>query len=226
MRLALLAAFALSASPGIADPIVVELFTSQGCSSCPPADVMLGELAKRDDVVALSLHVDYWDWIGWEDTFADPRFSDRQRAYASVAGSSVVYTPQFVIGGYDQVAGPSGMQLADLIEKHQHSTTDVLRVASSAEGAKVMAMASDSTGQFVLVTVLPESSVAILRGENAGREIVYHNIVTGWDVLKEWSGEAESLLLPAPPEGHTQFVLAQSLVDGKPGPVLGAVRVD
>ncbi|MGB3408007.1 MAG: DUF1223 domain-containing protein [Jannaschia sp.] len=226
MRLASAALIALLATPVVADPVVVELYTSQGCSSCPPADDILGRLTERDDVIALSLHVDYWDWIGWTDTFADAAFSQRQRDYALVAGSTVVYTPQFVIGGHDQVAGPSGMELAELIEKHNGVTGDILRVASSAEGRKVIAVGSGQAGQLILVTVQPEATVKILHGENAGNDMTYHNIVVGWDVLAEWDGGDTSAILPTPPAGMAQVVLAQSLIDGKPGPMIGAVRVD
>ena len=226
MRLTSFAAAALLALPAAADPVVVELFTSQGCSSCPPADEMLGELANRDDVIALSLHVDYWDWIGWKDTFASPAYSERQRGYASVAGSTVVYTPQFVIGGHDQVAGPSGMQLAELIEKHRDATGDVLRVASGPDGRKVMAMAVAGGGVLILATIQPEETVKILHGENAGQERTFHNIVRGWDVLAEWDGSELATVVPPAPDGMAQVVLAQSLVNGKPGPILGAVRVD
>ncbi|TFL19678.1 DUF1223 domain-containing protein [Jannaschia formosa] len=226
MRLATAALAALLPLSAAADPVVVELFTSQGCSSCPPADEMLGELAEQEGVIALSLHVDYWDWIGWEDTFGHALFSARQRAYASAAGSSVVYTPQFVVGGIDQVAGPSGMELAQLVEAHRGVTDDVLRAASGAEGRKVMAMEVEGGGQLVLVTVLPEAQVKIMRGENAGRTMTYHNVVVGWEVMSDWSGETTSFAVPEPEPGHSSVVLAQKLVDGKPGPVLGAVRLD
>jgi hypothetical protein len=86
-------------------PMVVELFTSQGCSSCPPADAFLGELAQREDVIALAFHVDYWDYIGWKDKFADPLFTTRQRAYAEAQGSSMVYTPQMIVAGAIDVVG-------------------------------------------------------------------------------------------------------------------------
>ncbi|MGB3554164.1 MAG: DUF1223 domain-containing protein [Jannaschia sp.] len=226
MRLApaALSLVALLATPVAADPVVVELYTSQGCSSCPPADAMLGELTHRDDVIALSMHVDYWDWIGWEDTFGSAAFSQRQRDYASVAGSTVVYTPQFVVGGHDQVAGPSGMELAELIDRHRDATGDVLRIAPE-DGRRVV-VTSGEGGTLILVTVQPEATVKILHGENAGHEIAYHNIVRGWDVLGEWSGEEMAVTLPERPAGMIQFVLAQGAVGGKPGPILGAVRVD
>src|SRR6056297_1329329 len=96
------AALASFTAPALADdPVVVELFTSQGCSSCPPADAMLGELAERDDVIPLALHVDYWDYIGWADIFADPAYTRRQKGYAHATGQRMVYTPQMVIDGQD-----------------------------------------------------------------------------------------------------------------------------
>ena len=226
MRAVLSAAlFACTTLPAAADPVVVELFTSQGCSACPPADEMLGELADRDDVIALSLHVDYWDWIGWADTFAEPAYVDRQRAYAAVAGSSVVYTPHFVVGGVDQVAGPSGMALAELVMKHADQTDDVLRPASDGTRA-VTAGLSDASGVLILATYRPTSSVHILRGENAGHDMTYHNIVESWSVLQEWDGSETTVSVPEPEDGLAQAVLAQELVDGKPGPIVGALRLD
>ncbi|MEM9795362.1 MAG: DUF1223 domain-containing protein [Pseudomonadota bacterium] len=215
---------ALATAPATADPVVVELFTSQGCSSCPPADAMLGELTKRDDVIALSLHVDYWDWIGWKDTFANPYYSKRQRAYASAAGSTVVYTPQFVIGGKDAVAGPSGMQLADLVASHQGVTGDVIQPGSGPREIRVTAGPAGT--ELVLVTVEPEAEVRILHGENAGRTMTYHNIVRDWRVLDEWDGTAGTVTLPAPPDGLRQVVLAQQIANGKPGAVLGAMMLE
>lgn len=235
MRLAPLAALFLLAAPLRADPVVVELFTSQGCSSCPPADAMLGELRDKEGVIALSLHVDYWDWIGWKDTFADPAFSARQRAYAAVARSNVVYTPQFVVGGADQLAGPTGMQLAELIERHEGATGDVLRVASTARGREVMTMATgEATGEaggeaggvLILVNFVPEATVHVLSGENAGHDITYYNVVRSWTVLSDWDGGEASVIVPPAPEGQRQAVLAQAQVGGRPGPIRGAVLID
>ena len=227
MRLAPLAALLLLAAPLRADPVVVELFTSQGCSSCPPADAMLGELIAREDVIALSLHVDYWDWIGWEDTFADPAFSARQRDYAAVARSNVVYTPQFIVGGSDQVAGPTGMELSELVARHAGATGDVLRVASTAAGREVMVMATGGAGGvLVLVNFLPEATVRVLHGENAGQDITYHNVVRSWSVLADWDGGEASVVVPPAPPGQRQAVLAQAQTGGRPGPIRGAVLVD
>lgn len=219
---------AFLASTAIADPVVVELFTSQGCSSCPPADALLGQLARRDDVLALSLHVDYWDWIGWPDAFAHPAFTARQRAYAKGEKTNVVYTPQFVVGGTDRVEGAAGMALADVIAAHRDVSADVLRMAMTARGREVLAVPSEhgGRGRIVLVTYRPQATVQIEAGENAGHVMTYHNVVTGWDLLGEWEGGETAYVLPDPPAGHRQAVLAQAWKDGEPGAVLGAVRAD
>jgi hypothetical protein len=228
MRHALLPATVLAltlAAPAMAepDPVVVELFTSQGCSSCPPADALLGELAGRDDVLALSLHVDYWDWIGWEDTFGHAAFSERQRAYAAADGSTVVYTPQFVVGGSDPVAGPSGMELADLIGLHMQGRVDLIR----AEGPDTVALAPrEGGGLLILATIDREATVKVLHGENAGHEMTYHNVVRTWSPVAEWDGAAATYALPPAPEGRDRVVLVQAVEDGLPGAILGAHALD
>ena len=114
------AAFAAISVPATAQsPVVVELFTSQGCSSCPPADKLMHELAKRDDVIALALHVDYWDYIGWKDVFAQPEFTARQRAYARLGNRKMIYTPQMVINGRDHVVGSNPKDTNALISSHK-----------------------------------------------------------------------------------------------------------
>lgn len=223
MRLAFAALLSLLPLNAAADPVVVELFTSQGCSSCPPADEMLGELAERGDVIALSLHVDYWDWIGWADTFADPAHTARQRAYAAAAGSTVVYTPQFVIGGATQIAGPRGMKLMEAVRAHQDATGDVLGVD---DAGRLTLAETGAPARLILATVLPEAEVAIGRGENAGRVFRYHRIVRDWQVLGEWDGAAGTMTLPEAPEGLQRVVLAQRMLGAYPGPYLGAVAVD
>lgn len=226
MRLAPAILLTLLAFPAVADPVLVELYTSQGCSSCPPADEMLGEIADRDDVLALSLHVDYWDWIGWADTFAAPAFTARQRAYAEAAHSNALYTPQFIVGGTDRLAGAAGMALSDLIAAHRAAGGNVLRMATTARGREVMAMPVAGGGRLVLVTYRPEVTVRVLAGENAGREITYRNVVRDWQVLAEWDGAETSVVLPQAPSDMRQAVVAQAVTEGRPGRVLGVVRVD
>ena len=223
IRAALLAlSLAAPAAPATADPVVVELFTSQGCSACPPADAMLAGLAGRDDVIALAFHVDYWDWIGWTDTFGDAAHSERQRRYAAAADTTIVYTPQFVIGGHDAIAGPKGMDLMGAIEAHQGATPDLLR----ADGAG-FAVADGAGGRLTLLFVQPEAEVAIGQGENGGRVMRYHRIVRAMRDLGAWDGRAGRMDLPPPPEGLRRVVLAQAEgEDGGLGRVLGAVALD
>lgn len=230
MRLAPAALFAtacLLTAPASADPVVVELYTSQGCSSCPPADEMLGQLAKRDDVLALSLHVDYWDWIGWKDTFATPAYGQRQLEYSQVVGSNVRYTPQFVIGGEGRIAGPSGMQLGEMVEDYSRKTAELLSADAIDGGMRVTIGSAPKGGELILVTYQPEASVKVLHGENAGHTITYHNIVRGWQVIQAWDGAAVTLDVPVPDDGYNHAVIAQSLMVGdRPGPVIGAVKLD
>ena len=205
-----------------ADPVVVELFTSQGCSSCPPADALMADLADRDDIIPLAFHVDYWDWIGWTDTFGDPAHSARQRGYAEGAGSKTVYTPQFVVGGRAHVAGADGMALSETIAAQADATPDVLRVEG---GALVLAPVAGG-GRLLLVEVLPEAKVEILHGENAGRVVDYHRIVRRVTDLGAWDGGAGTVPLPPATAGHARVALAQAMPDGRPGPILGAVEID
>lgn len=171
-------------------PVVVELFTSQGCSSCPPADAILGELAGRDDVIALALHVDYWDYIGWKDTFADPAFTKRQNEYAFAAGSRTVYTPQMVVGGVDVVLGSDPAGLSAAVKSHQALADTVdLKLERDGDSITVSATASGAGPLDVqLIRYRSEATVEIKRGENAGRSITYHNIVTSISAVDRWDG--------------------------------------
>lgn len=206
--------------------VVVELYTSQGCVSCPPADDYLATLADRTDVIPLALHVDYWDYIGWKDNFADPRFTRRQKAYARAAGSRMVYTPQFIIAGQDRIEGLAPDEAALMMRRHLEApaivTLDVRR-----EDDRIRIEASTATSlpapvEVQLVRYRPEETVTIDRGENAGRTITYRNVVSSWETLGEWTGEAP-LEAVAPVTGaDPAVVILQS-----PGPaaILAAARV-
>ena len=208
-------------------PVVVELYTSQGCSSCPPADVFMERLAADPGVIALSLHVDYWDYIGWADSFARPQFTERQKAYARAAGSRMIYTPQIVVGGLDQVEGSQPELVAALVQKHQAEAVPVaLAVERSGERLVVKAETAvplAGPARVQLVRYLPEKTVTIERGENAGKTVTYRNIVTSWTVLGEWDGagpyEAEAEV--AGPERAAVIVQAAG-----PAGVLAAARAD
>ena len=189
-------------------PVVVELFTSQGCSSCPPADEMMLDLARREGVIALAFHVDYWDYIGWKDSFGAPEFTARQHAYARAAQSTTVYTPQFVVGGVDHVIGARGMDLVDRIDAHQGVATGVeLSAERSGDTLAITARATETAPMTVqLVRYSPLETVAIERGENAGLTLDYANTVRDWAVLGEWDG-SEDLSLSVPVEGDWPSVV-------------------
>ncbi len=173
-------------------PIVVELYTSQGCSSCPPADKLLGELANRDDVIPLALHVDYWDYLGWKDNFGDPKYTSRQRSYARAANKRTIYTPQMIIQGSSHVVGNRPAEVRSLLTAHGHADS-VVNLRASREGTTLRVSlrgVHTAVGPNVvqLVRYLPEQVVSIARGENAGRRITYSNVVVSWTVIGEWNG--------------------------------------
>ncbi len=208
--------------------VVVELFTSQGCSSCPPADALLARLAKREDVLALSMHVDYWDYIGWPDTFARPEHTLRQKAYAHIAGMRSIYTPQMIIAGKDHVIGSKPMDVADYIEMSRDSPA-LLEMEATLEGGVLRFEARSATHmplpdsmQVMLVAFTERASVMIQRGENAGKTIEYANIVTDMTTLGNWDGLGE-LVLEMPVQGTG--AMAVFLQETGPGEILGAVRV-
>ncbi|WP_212525817.1 DUF1223 domain-containing protein [Actibacterium sp. MT2.3-13A] len=205
-------------------PVVIELYTSQGCSSCPPADAFLAELAQRDDVIALALHVDYWDYIGWKDIFANPGFTARQKAYARAAGARTVYTPQMVIGGVDHVVGLQPMQVADLIAAHRAAPSPVELGVERREGGFVVRARSAKPGpmRVQLVRYLPEKTVQIKRGENSGRTLRYSNIVTEWRALADWDGTAPLELAVQAGGEQPAVVLVQR---HGPGRILAAARL-
>ena len=220
---------ALGGGPAVAGDrglVLVELYTSQGCSSCPPADALLAELAERAEVLPLALHVDYWDYIGWADEFASPDHTLRQKAYARGVGSRSIFTPQFVIAGTDHVVGLKPMQLERLIQKNAEEEGPVA-LSVTREGEEVVISAEldavRSPGPMLVqfVTFDPHETVAIERGENAGLTVAYTNIVEDWRVLSEWDGKAPFTASVAA-AGPAAIVVQ---IAG-PGEVLAVARID
>ncbi|WP_071673397.1 DUF1223 domain-containing protein [Nioella nitratireducens] len=209
-------------------PVVVELFTSQGCSACPPADALLAELATRPDVIALSLHVDYWDYIGWADTFASSQFTYRQQSYARAAGQRMVYTPQMIVGGVERVVGYEPMDVAEhIMELREVEYPVEVRLTRTRTGALRIAarasMAFDDPRMLVqLVRYHPEETVEIRRGENAGRTVEYSNVVTDWMQLDHWSGQSPFEMELDDDRSGPVVVLVQM---AGPGLILGAARL-
>ena len=214
-------------SPDVAtNGVVVELYTSQGCSSCPPADEFLAELAGAEHVIALSLHVDYWDYIGWEDKFAHAAFTERQKSYAREAKSRMIYTPQMIVGGVDRVEGNAPDAVVKLIGRHMAVARAVtLTVERQGDVLVIRAVANPPLtegAEVQVVRYLPEATVAIERGENAGRTVTYRNIVTGWDKIGDWPGIAPLEMQADVPAGEPVVVIVQ-----EPGPaaILAAAQL-
>ena len=176
-------------------PIVVELFTSQGCSSCPPADVVLGELKSRQDVLPLSFHVTYWDRLGWPDTFGLEASTERQRIYADLLEKGDLYTPQMVIGGRIDVVGSQRGRVREAIDLLATRRQPGLPIAIEESVLRLgPGPADDAT--IWLFGLDREHDVWIQRGENRGRVIRYHNVVRDVSILGRWSGEVVELALP------------------------------
>ena len=209
-------------------PIVVELFTSQGCSSCPPADALLHRLVDREDVLPLALHVDYWDYIGWKDQFANPAHTVRQKGYAHAAGRSMIYTPQMVIMGQDDVVGADAMELSDAIAKHQRAKPQV-RIKAVREGeilTVTLLPLVDLPQDNMLVQIVqfaPVKSVDITRGELAGHQFNYAHVVEGWQQVGPWDGQEETVIEVPVTGAHPVAVLVQQ---DPYGAILAAARVD
>jgi hypothetical protein len=220
-----------------ADPTpraVVELFTSQGCSSCPPADRVLSELAREPDVVALSLPVDYWDYLGWKDTLAQPAFSARQRAYAQSRGDRQVFTPQMVVNGKTACVGSDRAQVERSILRASDGRPELpVPVSIREEGPTIAIEVGAATGpeRKADVWVLPvvrAQEVAIRRGENRGRSVTYANVVRGLRHAGSWMGRPARYTVPIDTvrvEGADGYVvLLQAADQHSPGPILGAAK--
>ena len=212
--------------------VVVELFTSQGCSSCPPADKYLGRLAGNPDVIALALHVDYWDYIGWTDQFGSPQFTARQKAYARAEGSNTIYTPQFIVNGVDRIEGVDPEKVDSAIRRHL-SQPQAVSLSLSRDVA-MLTIKAEATGPLTgpltvqLVRYRPREAVAIAYGENAGKVVDYHNIVTEWLVLGEWAGDGP-LELTTPAVGDDPVVVILQAAGARaegPGAIVAAASLD
>lgn len=189
-------------------PVVLELFTSQGCSSCPPADALLGRLVRRPGMIALAWHVDYWDRLGWRDPFASRAATERQRAYAARLGAEV-YTPALVIGGRRMEVGSD----PDAIEA-AIATTPAPPVAVSlrrtADGL-IAEVGTAPTGVMAMLAFYePEHTTRIGAGENGGRQLTEYRIVRTAQAAGIWDGTARRIALPSPPPGQGAVLLVQS----------------
>ncbi len=218
----------------VGDPIVVELFTSQGCSSCPPADELLLELAERDDVIALSMPVDYWDNLGWRDTFAAAEHTDRQRGYAQRLPNRRLYTPQMVVNGRFDVVGSRRDEVYETIERLSEETSAQVNINVVNLGdrftVRIAEAPVDLSEVRASVWMIPYHKgplpVSIERGENRGRTISYSNVVNGIRKIGDYWGTMTALF-------HSLEDLQDKKVDGcvivvqedDNGPILAARRM-
>lgn len=215
-------------------PTVVELFTSQGCGSCVTADAYLQSLAKRDDVIALTFPVTYWDYLGWKDTLARPEFDERQRAFATAAASADIYTPQIVIDGVhrevasqpDVIDGLIAFQAAD----RKPAVAIDLRPVPGIIAVNIGAGSLPDGVQSATIRLIQYDArklVTIHKGENAGKQLSYANVVRSMTPVGVWRGEAMGLNLPVRDFRRAGYSgIAILLQAGDAGPILGAAKMD
>ncbi len=213
---------------------VVELFTSQGCNSCPPADAFFAELAAKEDIVALAYHVDYWDYLGWQDTLGRKENTERQYDYMRAFGSRSVYTPQAVINGRSHVNGASRKEVDGALARMERSGEGMrVGIKVSRTSDRVMIDAGDAgngpaDAHVVIVYFDPPQAINIGKGENSGRKMTYWNAVTSIQTAGMWHGKAQRYELPMSEiskKGGCAVLLQSVGKDGLPGPILGAAFV-
>ena len=208
--------------------VVVELYTSQGCSSCPPADDILTELAGRDDVIALGLHVNYWDYLGWRDDLALAAFTERQARFNAIMKSRYrLVTPQMIFNGRDYVAGAKRVKAIDyvnMLSDEPEKAELVVTRGTDAVNIRLSAIAGSSApADLHVVRYVPEIIREIKRGENAGRTIRYTNVVTSWETIAEWDGASDlTLNHPLTGEGAVAVIVQTRNL----GPVQAARKID
>jgi len=216
---------------------VIELFTSQGCSSCPPADALMLELSKNPELVGLTMPVTYWDYLGWKDTLGKDSFAKRQKLYSKARGDGQVYTPQAVINGVAHVIGSDRSEIERAV-KERPATGFAAKVSLQKEGGTLrirLAPTDASGGHTAGIWILPMTrmvSVPIARGENQGKTISYANVVRGMVRVGEWDGKDAVLTAPLTatqaPEADDYVVIVQAEQPGRygmlPGAILGVAR--
>ncbi len=212
---------------------VIELFTSQGCSSCPTADKLLAEFRADPSLIPLSLPIDYWDYLGWKDTLALPGHTARQRAYSQVRGDREIYTPQVVVNGIAQAIGSDRAGIEDAVAQSRNYPSSLsvpLQVKVADERVSVTVAAHDRAeaagGEVWLCALRRSVPVSIGRGENRGRTITYTNVVRRWVKLGDWRGKSENFTVPVDAikfDGvDAVAVILQSGSFEKPGAIMGA----
>lgn len=217
---------------------VLELFTSQGCSSCPPADALVVELAKDPNLIALTLPVTYWDYLGWKDTLGKDSFAKRQKLYAKARGDGQVYTPQIVISGVSHAIGSEKAEVEKAVSQFA-ATGFAAKLALKEENGNLQikivptGAASDEVAGVWVLPISRQATVPITRGENQGKTLTYANVVRGMVRVGDWNGQETTLTAPLAatqaPEADGYVVVIQADRPGKhgymmPGAILAAAK--
>jgi hypothetical protein len=209
------------------NPVVVELYTSQGCSSCPPADSYLGDLAKRRDILPLALHVDYWDYIGWKDKFASPSATQRQRAYVHTLRERMVYTPQMIVDGVAESVGSDRGKVESLItEARARAKLPIAfwRDEAGKDWVEVGDGPKPAGGSATVYIALYDGKheTPVQRGENAGATLTEFNVVREWRPIGTWDGSRTRLPIVIDDQDEDYEACAVIVQQGEVGPILGA----
>lgn len=213
---------------------VVELFTSQGCASCPPADIALKKLVEQGDVVALAYHVDYWNYMGWTDTYGSKENTDRQYAYARTLGRSTVYTPQAVINGREHMSGADLDALNSKLDELKEAGKGLgVDVQASLKGDQLAISVAKGEGKANVVVAYFDRGtyVTVENGENKGQKIPYWHSVTDIQTVGMWDGQKLDLILPGNMIGSNKkygcaVLLQKASHGGEPSAILGAAVVE
>ncbi|MBX4869015.1 thioredoxin family protein [Rhizobium bangladeshense] len=212
---------------------VVELFTSQGCSSCPPADAAFRKLVNQGDVIALAYHIDYWNYLGWADTLSSKENTERQYGYARTMGRSNVYTPQVIVNGRGHLAGADLNGINSRIDSYSsegNGLTVPISAAMRGDELEINIGAGQGKANVVMVYFDKEKTINVEKGENSGKKISYLHSVTNVETVGMWDGKATSLTLPAsvlqrPQLEGCAILLQTATADGDPAAILGATVV-
>jgi hypothetical protein len=206
-------------------PTVVELFTSEGCSSCPPADALLAELAGRPDVLALSFHVDYWDRLGWKDPFSSPDATRRQHGYAELLGLATVYTPQIVVDGRWQAVGSDRSEVEQALDSARRNRNEVPVALAVDHGRAQITLGQGGTGvaaELLLIGFDRRHVTAVSRGENGGRTLSHVDVVRSIEEIGHFDGGRGAFEVPIRPPGDRLAAILQA----RDGRVLGVAVSD
>ncbi len=232
---AVLAATALPAGAGERNPVVIELYTSQGCASCQPASRVLGEFAREPGIIALTFPITYWDYLGWKDVYGLPAFTARQRAYAALRGERQVFTPQAIVNGEPSMIRSDRISLERALRRARANSATQVSVRSWEEGDRICvdvgaSAAPDAQADLWLLPVMRHRRIAIGGGENKGQVVDYINVVRGMQRIGPWTGRAAHFEVPRHAakvaEADSYVVVLQGASEGRPSRILGAAKAE